>query len=102
MTISAVMSQHLPMLNWLVRSLKFTADWKEAMQGIYDFLGIELQSKALAAMNTWLESNNQHRHGSHKYSLADFGLKGEQVEQRLRFYRERFNIPFETKNPHLK
>ena len=54
------------------------------------------------AMQAWLDSNAQHKHGAHKYSLADFGLDKDEVDQRLMFYRERFAIPYETKNPHLK
>jgi hypothetical protein len=52
-------------------------------------------------MQTWLDSNRQHKHGAHKYSLADFGLDRDDVDQRLMFYRERFNIPYETRNPHI-
>ncbi len=78
-----------------------TADWRASMQGIYDFLGMELTEEALAGMQGWLDRNNQHKHGAHRYSLADFGLDKEQVDQRLAFYRERFAIPYETRNPHL-
>ncbi len=52
-------------------------------------------------MQAWLDRNGQHKHGAHKYSLADFGLDAQDVDRRLMFYRERFNIPYETKNPHL-
>lgn len=78
-----------------------TADWELAMQGIYDFLGRPLTSDARVAMQGWLNSNRQHQHGAHKYNLNDFGLDRQEVEGRLTFYRERFNIPFETTNPHL-
>lgn len=78
-----------------------TADWQQAMQGVYDFLGMPFTTEARAAMQNWLDINRQHKHGSHKYSLADFGLTAEDVDQRLAFYRERFRIPYETGNPHL-
>ena len=52
-----------------------------------------------AGMQAWLESNRQHRHGAHSYSLADFGLPEEEVERRLLFYRERYGIPHETTKP---
>jgi len=77
------------------------ADWRTSIQDIYDFLGMELSQEALVGMQGWLDRNNQHKHGVHKYSLADFGLDKEQVNQRLMFYRERFSIPYETSNPHL-
>lgn len=78
-----------------------TADWQGAVQGVYDFLDLPLTDATRRNMQGWLDSNKQHQHGAHKYSLADFGLDAESVEQRLMFYRERFSIPYETKNPHL-
>ena len=78
-----------------------TADWENALQGVYDFLGLPLTDEARNAMQGWLDSNRQHQHGAHKYQLTDFGLHEEQVAERLSFYRERFNIPAETANPHL-
>ena len=77
-----------------------TTDWEHAMQGIYNFLGQPLTPDARIAMQGWLDSNQQHQHGAHKYSLTDFGLDPQEVEQRLMFYRKRFNIPFESTNPH--
>lgn len=78
-----------------------TRDWQQALGGIYDFIGVDLDATALAGMQAWLDANNQHKHGTHKYSLADFGLDKDDVERRLAFYRQRFNIPHETRNPHL-
>jgi hypothetical protein len=77
-----------------------TADWQQAVQGVYDFLDMPFTSEARAQMQAWLDSNRQHKHGAHKYSLADFGLDAAEVEQRMAFYRERFNIPYEKSNPH--
>lgn len=78
-----------------------TADWQGALQGVYDFLKLPFTSEARGNMQAWLDSNRQHKHGAHKYSLADFGLDAQEVDRRLMFYRERFNIPYETKNPHI-
>jgi Sulfotransferase family len=78
-----------------------TADWRQAMAGVYDFLDMPLTGRATDAMQAWLDSNQQHKHGSHKYTLEQFGLNKDQVDQHLMFYRERFSIPYETKNPHL-
>jgi len=76
------------------------ADWQQAIQGIYDFLGIPFSQQAKTAMQAWLDSNGQHKHGAHKYSLANFGLQKNEVDQRLMFYRQHYSIPYETKNPH--
>ncbi len=78
-----------------------TADWQGALQGVYDFLNLPFSDDAQKNMQAWLARNGQHKHGAHKYSLADFGLDAQEVDRRLMFYRERFNIPYETKNPHL-
>ena len=76
-----------------------TADWEAAIEGIYDFLGLPLTEQTRSAMQSWLDSNQQHQHGAHKYSLADFGLDRDEVDKRLMFYREQFNISYETTNP---
>ena len=78
-----------------------TADWERAVQGVYDFMGMELTAGTRSAMEAWLGENRQHRHGAHRYSLEDFGLDAGEVDRRLMFYRERFNIPYETSNPHI-
>jgi hypothetical protein len=78
-----------------------TADWQQAMQGIYEFLDMPFTSEARVQMQEWLDSNRQHKHGAHKYSLTDFGLDAETVDQRMAFYRKRFNIAYETSNPHI-
>jgi hypothetical protein len=77
-----------------------SAGWETAMGGIYNFLGLPFTEQARSAMQSWLDGNQQHQHGAHKYSLADFGLDRDEVDERLMFYREHFNIPYETTNPH--
>lgn len=77
-----------------------TANWQEAMQGIYQFLEMPFTGQARNGMQAWLDENAQHKHGAHKYTLEEFGLQSEDVDRRLMFYRERFNIPYETRNPH--
>lgn len=72
-------------------------DWKNEIQGIYDFLGLDLSDQAIHAMQTWRAKNAQHKHGKHKYSLADFGLNEKEVDQRLMFYRDTYKIPYENK-----
>lgn len=83
-----------------VQYADISKNWQASMQGIYDFLGYPLTDETKTAMQDWLErSKQQHKHGAHKYSLADFGLDTEEVDQALMFYREKFNIPYETRNP---
>lgn len=77
-----------------------SGDWRSEMERIYQFLGMPLTEDALSSMQAWLDSNTQHKHGAHKYQLSDFGLSKDEVEERLSYYRERFAIPLETRNPH--
>jgi len=77
-----------------------SADWEQAMRGVYEFLAMPFTDRTRAAMGGWVNSNRQHRHGAHNYTLADFGLDRSEVDRRLMFYREKFNIPYETSNPH--
>ena len=78
-----------------------TADWESAINGVYDFLGTPLNDEAHRGMQAWMDRNRQHKHGAHKYSLTDFGVDEQTVDQQLMFYRQHFNIPYERKNPHL-
>ena len=77
-----------------------TADWEDAMTGVYAFLDRPFTDAAKQGMRGWLNENRQHKHGAHKYNLEQFGLTADQVDMELMFYRERFQIPYETANPH--
>ncbi|MEH6549803.1 MAG: sulfotransferase [Pseudomonadales bacterium] len=76
-----------------------SSDWKTAMIGVYQFLDLPPTEQAMTAMESWLAVNAQHKHGAHKYDLADFGLDAQEQEQRFAFYRERYAIPYEVKRP---
>ena len=71
------------------------------MESIYTFLDLPLNDQARKGMQDFLTENALHQHGAHKYKLEDFGLSRDEVDTRLAFYRERYNIPYETSNPHL-
>ena len=73
-----------------------STDWESVMRDIYQFLDLPLTAEARAGMDAWLAENRQHKHGAHKYRLENFGLSAGQVDEKLMFYRERFNIPYET------
>ncbi|MEH6586223.1 MAG: sulfotransferase [Halioglobus sp.] len=75
-------------------------DWQQVIQGIYNFLGMPMTEQAKTGMQDWIDSNVQHKHGIHKYSLANFGLNRDEVDRRLMFYREYYDIPYESRNPH--
>ncbi len=64
----------LPRNQYDIQYADITADWKSALQGVYDFLDLPFTDDAQRNMQAWLDRNKQHKHGAHKYSLADFGL----------------------------
>ena len=97
-----VREQVVPAANqYDIQYADITADWQQAMEGVYQFLGLPLTDQARQGMQSWLTANAQHKHGSHRYELEDFGLNADEVDSRLAFYRETYDIPYETRNPHL-
>ena len=68
------------------------------MQRIYEFGGLDFGPQAQQALAGWLQaSESENLHGGHKYSLEDFGTSKDEVEQRMKFVRERYDIPFESR-----
>jgi hypothetical protein len=65
----------------------------QTVERIYDFFGLALGSETADAMRAHIGENPQHRHGSHRYSLAEYGLSAEAVCGRLAGYIERFDLP---------
>ena len=71
-------------------------DWRSVMRRVYDFAGMEFTHEAEKAMSDWLdESEREGLHGGHRYALEDFGTTPEEVDSRMRFYREHYAIPYE-------
>jgi len=71
----------------------FIKDPLPAVERIYAAFGLELTPRAAAAMDLHRETNPQNKHGSHDYSLAQFGLTSEAVTSRLAAYIERYDLP---------
>ncbi|MGJ8669864.1 MAG: sulfotransferase family protein [Oceanococcus sp.] len=65
------------------------------VERIYAFAGIELNTQAREAMQASLQANKKDRHGKHRYSLDDFDLSLEDVEQAYALYINHFQIPSE-------
>ena len=73
-------------------------DWQMSMRKLYTFANIEFTSEVEQAMATWLaKSADEKRHGSHHYSLEDFGTSREEVDSRMMFVREKYAVPYEGK-----
>jgi hypothetical protein len=73
----------------------FVEEPMEVVEQVYHHFGLELRSPTADAMRAHIRENPQHRHGSHRYSLAEYGLSPEAVRTRLADYIERFDLPAE-------
>jgi hypothetical protein len=68
------------------------ADPLGQMGRVYEFLGLPLGAATGAAMRAWIDGNPQHRHGTHRYRLEDFGLDGQDLAARFAPYCRRFGL----------
>jgi hypothetical protein len=56
----------------------------------YAAAGIELDAASMSAMRDWESANRQHKHGEHRYALADFGITESEVADVFAAYSSRF------------
>ena len=73
-----------------VRYEDLVADPMSEVRRIYAFLGESLPPHVERRMRSTLEASPQHRHGVHRYRLADFGLREDALHERFARYRSRF------------
>jgi hypothetical protein len=57
---------------------------------VYRFCGIDLSGDAEARMQEWSRANAQHKHGVHRYSLEEFGVTAQRIDEKFAAYLERF------------
>jgi sulfotransferase family protein len=65
----------------------------ETVERVYDFLGWPLGEQAREAMQRFLDANPKNKHGTHRYTLEEFGFDRAAELERFRGYCERFAIP---------
>jgi hypothetical protein len=63
-----------------------------AVERIYDAFKLELAPRTADAMRKHIADHPQNKHGTHTYTLADYGLTREMVTARMARYIERFEI----------
>ncbi len=73
-----------------VRYERFLADPLAEVRRIYAWIGEPLPPHVEARMARTLAASPQHKHGTHRYALAAFGLEEASVRARFAQYRERF------------
>lgn len=67
-----------------------------AVSRIYAQFGDALSPEAESLMRAHLDAHPKGKHGAHRYTLADFGLKESAVRDRFARYTERFDVERET------
>jgi hypothetical protein len=72
---------------------QFVADPMASVTQVYRAFQLELGAETERAMQEYVAANPQKRHGTHSYSMDEYGLTPEQVRTRLKFYIDRFDLP---------
>jgi len=67
-------------------------DWRGTMERVYRFLDLEMEP-AVAGMEDYLDRSARLKRHPHRYSLAEFGLREDKVNERFADYTETFGIP---------
>jgi hypothetical protein len=75
-----------------VRFEEFVSNPLATARNIYNQFGIELNAEAEAALVDQVENNPRGKHGSHRYTLEQYGLSADKVKDRLASYIDRFEL----------
>jgi hypothetical protein len=64
----------------------------ETMQALYAWLEEPFTAQTEASITGWFRANPQSKHGEHRYSLEDFGIRPEAVRELFGAYSARFGF----------
>jgi hypothetical protein len=65
------------------------------VERVFAACGEPFEGETAAAVRAFLDANPKGKHGAIDYRLEDLGLDGRALRERMRFYCERFSVPFE-------
>lgn len=68
----------------------------ETVAGVYDRFGLPFSAEAERSMHAWLAANPQHKHGTPRYTLEEFGLSFGEVRGAFRAYTQHFDVRLEA------
>ena len=71
---------------------ELVADHLGVVQRIYNHFGLELTDVAKERMRDFIASNPKDRHGTHRYTIQEFGLDALRERERYRFYKDYFQV----------
>jgi hypothetical protein len=63
---------------------------------LYDRFGLPFTAEVERGMRAWLTDNPQHKHGSPRYTLEEFGLRLDEVRDAFRDYTRHFDVRLEA------
>ena len=72
---------------------RLNADPLAAVEHAYRQLGMVLGDEGARRMRQWADAHPRGEHGAHEYALEEFGLDGQRVRDRFRFYTDAFEVP---------
>ena len=69
-------------------------DWRGTMERVYRFLELDM-APAVDGMQRFLDRSARLKRRPHRYSLAEFGLRADEVDERFANYTATYGIPVE-------
>lgn len=69
-------------------------DWRGTMERVYRFLELDM-APAVDGMQRFLDRSARLKRRPHRYSLAEFGLRADEVDERFADYTATYGIPVE-------
>lgn len=72
---------------------EFIRDQFAVVEKIYDAFNLPMTGEAAAKMKWFIADNPQGKHGIHRYSPEEYGIKPDVVRRDFRPYIERFDLP---------
>ena len=73
-----------------VQFTELVADPLGVVRRIYEYHSYEYSAEFEVNMTQWLADNRQHKHGTHRYTLEEFGLEAARVKAHFADYCEEF------------
>ena len=71
-----------------------TSDHVAIVKRIYDWAGLTFSDEHARRIQQWLTDHHQTKHGTHKHSPEDFGMRSAQINELFATYRARFGFGF--------
>ncbi|EDN69749.1 conserved hypothetical protein [Beggiatoa sp. PS] len=78
-----------------VKYVDFIKDPMKTIRQIYDYFGYQFSEQMENNINQWIEENPQHKRGTHRYTLEQFGLNSKEIDRRFANYYQRFDLAHE-------